>query len=284
MASPRQQAMAGFIVGAVGIVAAAGMGVALVTDSGSDGDGAYQATEAGFIEEPSGEIGPDAFTPPVDTDDDQVCDKDKFVEELQNRPEAMRAWAAVLDIPEESVPEYVETLEPKVLENDTMVTNHGLHDGVAYARPSMLEKGTAVLMSGPPPQDLNGEPNEPSTEVTEPPTEVTEPPTEATAPSTTGVEPETPVTRCKCGNPLLPPYYPSTPQEPTTTTTTTTTEPTEPGGQVTTPTQPITPTEPTEPVTPSEPTEPTEPVTPSEPSGPPPDSSNGTDPSGGNIL
>ncbi len=224
MADPKKQALAGFIVGGLGIVAAVGMGVALAVE---DGDGvAFSATKAGFIEEPAGEIGPDAFTRPVDTDDEQICDKDKLIDELEQRPEAFQAWAAVLDIPEEDVPDYIQSLEAKVLDEDTMVTNHGLHDGVAYARPSVLEAGTAVLF-GPP---LEEPPIQEVTTTTRDgivdTTATTGPPetagtTVTAGATTTTVEGGTPVTRCKCGNPLLPPYAPSVPGETATTTTTT---------------------------------------------------------------
>ncbi len=159
--------------------------VAAACDSGdSDGDSEERVFEL------AADVGPDAFTPSVVTDE-QTCDKDELMEELESRPDAHREWAEVLDVDEDEVADYIDTLESEVLDVDTAVINHGLADGQAYPRSSVLEAGTAVL-----------------------------------------VDPEkgTPVTRCKCGNPLLPPEDGEPPAETTTTTepeqeTTTTTEP-----------------------------------------------------------
>ena len=128
-------------------------------EESSSVEGEYSANAAGFVIEPSGEPGPDAFTPSVETGTDGEgaavsCDKQLLLTELQARPDALREWAAVLGVAQEDVPAYIETLEPKVLEEDTPVTNHGLHDGRAYARQSVLRSGTAVLV------DLNFMPPE----------------------------------------------------------------------------------------------------------------------------
>ncbi|MGQ0804175.1 MAG: DUF6777 domain-containing protein [Actinomycetota bacterium] len=197
---------AALAIGVVGILAAATMAVALVSDDGDDGDG-LEATPEGFVIEPVSSVGPDAFTPPVITGDERICDKDKLLRELQGRPEALRAWAGVLGLSEDQVPAFIDTLAPKKLERDTMVTNHGLHNGVAYARPSLLPQGTEVLVTN----GLIPTDGTTTTSTTRTPT------------TTTILPPDTPVTRCRCGNPLLPPYGDGTPTTTTTTMGTTTT-------------------------------------------------------------
>jgi hypothetical protein len=160
----------------------------------------------------------------VDTAEGRTCDPQALIRELDDRPQAKRAWAQVLAVPEEQVEDYILTLEPRVLESDTMVTNHGLHDDVAYARPSLLEAGTAALYDDdwpgldlPPPTPAT--PGLPGDDLdTAPPTSsfpsTTGPPT-SQFPSTTGPPAEgIPVTRCKCGNPLLPAYVDQAPERP----------------------------------------------------------------------
>jgi hypothetical protein len=206
------------VIGAVGLLAAAVMGVILVNDD----EAGFGATEEGFVIEPASSVGPDAFTPSVEVDGEEACDTEKFLEELTSRPDAVREWARVLGLPESEVPGYVATLTPTVLTEDTPVTNHGLRDGSAYARPSLLEAGTAVLMGSLPSSGVPtiGPPIQTPPPDTEPPETV--PTTALTVPPTTAPGEEIPITRCRCGNPLLPPYAP-TGDEPATTTTTSTT-------------------------------------------------------------
>ena len=206
------------VIGVLGLLAATVMGAILVTEN-DQGSG---VTEEGFVIEPASSVGPDAFTPSVEVNGDEVCDTEQFLEELVSRPDAVGEWARVLGLPEADVPGYVATLTPEVLSEDTPVTNHGLHDGVAYARPSLLEAGTAVLMGTLPGAGVPtaGPPTQAPPPDTEPPETV--PTTAATVPSTTTPGEEIPVTRCRCGNPLLGPYAPSG-AEPVTTTSTTTT-------------------------------------------------------------
>jgi hypothetical protein len=256
-----RQAFAPIAIGTIGLCAAAVMGVLLITDD-DDGSG-YRATESGFVIEPSGTVGPDAFTPSVDVGGEAICDTEQFVEELTSRPDAVREWSRVLGVPESGVAEYVSTLRPAVLTESTAVTNHGLRDGSAYARPSMLESGTAVLMGTLPTTDVPPEVPPPDTEP---------PPTTDTVPPTTTVDEEIPITRCRCGNPLLPPYAPTGEEPPTTTTSTTTTTLDEPSDE---PPQPVTPIEPSQPGPGSTPSVPE----PSEPSVP--DPNNGVTPSVG---
>lgn len=176
------------------------------------------ATSSGGTETPDfqlesyNEIGPNAFTAPVDTPPPSnapqassapVCDKKEFVKDLQSRPDAIREWAKVLKIPESQVPAYVDTLQTATLSADFKVTNHGLKDGQAYPRNSTLSAGTAVLV------DPNFGARTNLAEETPP--QYQNPPTGGS--STTTAKSSTtatasygyPVTRCKCGNPLLPP-------------------------------------------------------------------------------
>jgi len=131
------------VIGVVGLLVATAMGAILVTDDDEQCSG---VTEEGFVIEPASSVGPDAFTPSVEIDGEEVCDTGQFLEELDSRPDAVREWARVLGLQERDVPGYVATLTPEVLTEDIPVTNHGRRDGVAYARPSLLEAGTAVLM------------------------------------------------------------------------------------------------------------------------------------------
>lgn len=229
------------------------------SDKKDESEGDVQgATESGFVIESSDKAGPDAFTAPVDTNDG-ACDPEKLVEELDSRPAAKAEWARVLGIDEEEVEDYIQTLEPKILETDTMVTNHGLHNNTAYARPSVLEEGTAVLVDPQfslrldqvlPPELFttttrmttttppewnnmrragNGPTSTTTTTVDEESTTTVDEESTTTAgegSTTTVPEEGQPVTRCKCGNPLLPAYAPAAPgpprvEEPGTTTTTT---------------------------------------------------------------
>jgi hypothetical protein len=97
----------------------------------------------------------------------------------------------VLNVPSNEVPTYVKGLKSVVLTKDTKITNHGLKDGHAYARQSVLTAGTAVLV------DQSGRRAAATTTSSTPP---------ATAPGGGVI-----VTRCKCGNPLLPPQNPQAP-------------------------------------------------------------------------
>jgi len=208
---------AAMIVGVVGILAASVMGYALATDDGSGGSGGsgVKVTADGFVVEQPGVIGPGAFTPPVNTGPDQTCNKVALLRELQARPDAYREWGMVLGVPGADIPAYIDSLRPFVLRVDTPVTNHGLHQGHAYPRPSLLVAGTAVLMDDHFPYAANAKV-----------TNLVPMPTTTTAPTTTTTVPDAgvPVTRCRCGNPLLPPYGP--PTTTTTSTSTTTTVPT----------------------------------------------------------
>jgi hypothetical protein len=93
------------------------------------------------------------------------CDREKQITFLQANPDKAAAFASVLDISTNQIPDYLRGLTPVVLRHDTRVTNHGFVDGTATSLQSVLQAGTAVLV------DKYGIPR----------------------------------VRCMCGNPLTPP-------------------------------------------------------------------------------
>ena len=93
------------------------------------------------------------------------CDREKQITFLQANPDKAAAFASVLGISTNQIPEYLRGLTPVVLRHDTRVTNHGFLDGAATSFQSVLQAGTAVLV------DKHGIPQ----------------------------------VRCMCGNPLSPP-------------------------------------------------------------------------------
>lgn len=99
------------------------------------------------------------------TKNNAECDKAQLITFLEQNPDKAAAWAAVHGIEPPAIRTYVDGLTPVALNRDTRVTNHGFRDGVADARQSVLQAGTAVLV------DDRGVPR----------------------------------ARCRCGNPLLEP-------------------------------------------------------------------------------
>lgn len=93
------------------------------------------------------------------------CDREKQITFLRANPDKVAAFASVLGIATDQVPDYLRGLTPVVLRHDTRVTNHGFVDGTATSFQSVLQAGTAVLV------DQHGIPR----------------------------------VRCMCGNPLTPP-------------------------------------------------------------------------------
>jgi hypothetical protein len=193
------------------LVAAAMIAVVALASVSCGGDDLDKTSE-GFSVEPAAEPGPHAFTASVAKEDikdalgvapaedggetaqagdSQVCDTKRFVKELQGRPDAYREWGRVLGVPAADIPAYIEGLDSTVLPADAKVTNHGLKNGKAYPRASVLTKGTAVLV------DRSSRRRSVATSSSVAPT--------ATAPGGGVI-----VTRCKCGNPLLPPVDPKT--------------------------------------------------------------------------
>ncbi|WP_345763183.1 DUF6777 domain-containing protein [Diaminobutyricibacter sp. McL0608] len=94
-----------------------------------------------------------------------ICDPQKLVDFLAANPKKAAAWAHVLGISVASIPKYVASLTPVLLNSDTLVGNHGYRNGVATSLLSVLQAGTAVMV------DATG----------------------------------TPRVKCNCGNPLTPP-------------------------------------------------------------------------------
>jgi hypothetical protein len=97
--------------------------------------------------------------------EEEVCRPDELVSFLEGDAAKASAWAGVFGIDPGTIGEFVGGLTPVVLTSDTWVTNHGFAGGVATARQSVLQAGTAVLVDS------------------------------------TGV----PRVKCSCGNPLLEP-------------------------------------------------------------------------------
>ncbi|TYB42763.1 DUF6777 domain-containing protein [Actinomadura chibensis] len=77
-----------------------------------------------------------------------TCDQQKLVAFLQANPEKAKAWAEVQGIPVSDIPRYVSRLTPVLLRTDTLVTNHGYHEGKAVSAPAVLQAGMGVLING----------------------------------------------------------------------------------------------------------------------------------------
>jgi hypothetical protein len=107
------------------------------------------------------------------TGQDTVCDPDAMVDFLDDNPDKARAFATVLGLTPNGIADYVATLTPVLLREDTRVTNHGFTNGTATPIQSVLQAGSAVLV------DQRG----------------------------------TPRVRCTCGNPLLEPADPTAPAD-----------------------------------------------------------------------
>jgi hypothetical protein len=78
--------------------------------------------------------------------DVHVCKPDQLVAYLKKNPSKAAAWAKVLGIDSSGIQKYVASLTPVVLTSDTLVTNHGYHDGHATSLQSVLQAGTAVMV------------------------------------------------------------------------------------------------------------------------------------------
>jgi hypothetical protein len=71
-------------------------------------------------------------------------DKTKAWVEAQNDDRLLRWDRGTLT--EEDLPEYLRSLTPATLQNDTFVTNHGVPDGNSVPIVSLLQRGTTVLV------------------------------------------------------------------------------------------------------------------------------------------
>lgn len=77
---------------------------------------------------------------------ESLCDREQLVDFLGDNADKARAFADVLDIDVEDIPEYIADLTAVVLRGDTRVTNHGFVDGEATPFQAVLQAGTAVLV------------------------------------------------------------------------------------------------------------------------------------------
>lgn len=75
-----------------------------------------------------------------------ACDPEALITFLEQHPDKAAAWAGVQGIAVADIRSYVEGLTPVVLTRDTRVTNHGFRNGQAFAHPSVLQAGHAVLV------------------------------------------------------------------------------------------------------------------------------------------
>jgi len=80
------------------------------------------------------------------TRNEQVCDKELMITYLESHGEMGAAWAGVQGIAVADLRAYISTLTPMILTRDTRVMNHGFKNGQAYAHPSVLQAGSAVLV------------------------------------------------------------------------------------------------------------------------------------------
>jgi hypothetical protein len=113
---------------------------------------------------PAASVEADAFTPPADikglvtiksakapfggSGSNFVCDREKLVNFLSERPDHLRAWARVEAIPagDDEVAAYIRDLRPATLLEPTRVTTHTFVHGKAIGSQAILEGGTAVLV------------------------------------------------------------------------------------------------------------------------------------------
>lgn len=75
-----------------------------------------------------------------------ACDPQAMITFLEQHPDKAAAWAGVQGIAAGDIRTYIEGLTPVVLTRDTRVTNHGFRNGQAFAHPSVLQAGHAVLV------------------------------------------------------------------------------------------------------------------------------------------
>ncbi|MEU2235782.1 DUF6777 domain-containing protein [Streptomyces vietnamensis] len=76
------------------------------------------------------------------------CDVEQQVRYLSGEPAKNAAFASVVGIPPNDVPDYLRSLTPLQLRVDTRVTNHGFRNGAATTYQAVLQAGTAVMVDG----------------------------------------------------------------------------------------------------------------------------------------
>jgi hypothetical protein len=80
------------------------------------------------------------------TRDVAACDTQAMIGFLEQNPDKAAAWAGVQGIAVSEIRTFIEGLTPVILTRDTRVTNHGFRNGQAFAHPSVLQAGHAVLV------------------------------------------------------------------------------------------------------------------------------------------
>lgn len=80
------------------------------------------------------------------TGKEAVCDPAALVAFLDENPDKAAAFASVVGVKPKQIADYVSSLTPVLLREDTRVTNHGFIDGQANGFDAVLEAGTAVLV------------------------------------------------------------------------------------------------------------------------------------------
>ncbi|HEY8059690.1 MAG TPA: DUF6777 domain-containing protein, partial [Acidimicrobiales bacterium] len=104
---------------------------AVVVEDGPEIQGSVNGSEAGLY---------------GGTLNESVCDREQLVNFLGENADKARAFAGVLDIDVDDIPDYIAGLTGVILRGDTRVTNHGFSDGQATSLQSVLQAGTAVLV------------------------------------------------------------------------------------------------------------------------------------------
>ena len=79
---------------------------------------------------------------------EETCDPERLIRHLLQHPDQGKAWAAIQGISFDELPDYIRSLDIRVLASDALVLNHGFDPaaGAPYEVLSTLEAGTAVLV------------------------------------------------------------------------------------------------------------------------------------------
>lgn len=80
------------------------------------------------------------------TEQEDACDGGALVDFLAVNPAKARAWAVAQGIAVDEISDYVASLTPVILREDTRVTNNGFLDGEATPFQAVLQSGSAVLV------------------------------------------------------------------------------------------------------------------------------------------
>jgi hypothetical protein len=154
------------ISGTVAVILVLAAGIAAGWLVGGSDDGAPEPAQASEAIEftPAADVGGgEEFTPAADieglvtiegegsfggTGSNFVCDRERLIGFLDERPERLRAWARVQAISPTSdgVADYIRALRPATLLEPTRVTNHKFVNDRAVPSQAILAQGTAVLV------------------------------------------------------------------------------------------------------------------------------------------